>query len=219
MNANTAILLALAAAAGFGAVIVFKRRLRNKRTESMERAAGDLKLVFTPEGDDTAMSEHAALHLFSQGRSRKIGNLMRGTARDLNVAIFDYRYTVGAGKNQHTWNQTVISLQLQGRNLPPFSMRPERVWHKLGSMMGYQDIDFESNPVFSKKYLLRGPDDAAIRSVFTNRVLMFFEEEPGLCVEADGRKLIVYRHSARIKPEALRAFMEKGLRVAALFQR
>jgi len=85
--------------------------------------------------------------------------------------------------------------------------------------MGYQDIDFEISPGFSKKYLLRGPDDAAIRSVFTSRALIFFESEPGLCVEADGRKLIVYRHSVRVKPELIRESVEKGVQVACLFQR
>ena len=219
MNTSFAILLAIAAAAVVGAGLFFRHRMQKKRAEALARVAGELKLVFTPEGDETVMSEHAALHLFLQGRSKKIRNLIRGTVRGLNVSIFDYQYTVGAGKHQHTWSQTVISLQPQGRNLPAFTMRPENVFHKLGSMMGYQDIDFESNPVFSKKYLLRGPDDAAIRSVFTSRVLMFFESEPGLCVEADGRKLIVYRHSVRAKPEILRESVEKGIQIAGLFQR
>jgi hypothetical protein len=219
MNTNIAILLVLVGAAGVGAVIFLNHRSQKKRAEAMVRIAGELKLVFTPEGDETVMSEHAAFHLFSQGRSRKIRNLIRGAVRDLNTSIFDYQYTVGAGKHQQTHSQTVISLQLQGRNLPAFTMRPENVFHKLGSMMGYQDIDFESNPVFSKKYLLRGRDDAAIRSIFTSRVLMFFESEPGLCVEADGRKLIVYRHSVRVKPEVLRESVEKSTQVAGLFQR
>ncbi|MCX5752283.1 MAG: hypothetical protein NTW97_01420 [Candidatus Krumholzibacteria bacterium] len=219
MNTNLAILLVLVAAALVGVVIFFNHRSQKKRAEAMARVAGDLKLAFAPEGDEAAMSEHAAFHLFLQGRSKKIRNLMRGTVRDSNIAIFDYQYTVGAGKHQHTWSQTVISLRPQGRNLPAFTMRPENVFHKLGSMMGYQDIDFESNPTFSKKYLLRGPDDAAIRSVFTSRVLMFFESEPGLCVEADGRTLIVYRHSVRVDPELLRESMEKGIQIAGLFQR
>jgi hypothetical protein len=219
MNTNIVILLAFVAAAGVGAVIFISHRLQKNRAEAMARIAGELRLVFAPEGDEAVMSEHAALHLFSQGRSKKIRNLLRGTVRDSNVAIFDYRYTVGGGKHQQTHDQTVISLQLQGRSLPAFSMRPEHVWHKLGSMMGYQDIDFDTNPVFSKQYLLRGPDDAAIRSVFTSRVLMFFESEPGLCVEADGRTLIVYRHSVRAKPEVLRESVEKGIQIAGLFQR
>lgn len=219
MSTNFVILLAIAAAAVVGAAIFFRYRMQKNRAEALARVAGELRLVFTPEGDETVMSEHSALHLFSQGHSKKIRNLMRGTVRDSNVAIFDYQYTVGGGKNQHTWSQTVISLQPHGRNLPAFTMRPENVFHKLGSMMGYQDIDFESNPVFSKMYLLRGLDDAAIRSVFTSRVLMFFESEPGLCVEADGRKLIVYRHSARAKPEVLRESVEKGVQIAGLFQR
>ena len=156
MNTNFAILLVLVAVSGVGAAIYFRHRLQKRRAEAMARIAGELKLVFTPEGDETVMSEHAAFHLFLQGRSKKIRNLLRGTVRDSNVSIFDYQYTVGAGKHQHTWIQTVISFQLQGRNLPAFTMRPENVFHKLGSMMGYQDIDFEISPVFSKKYLLRG---------------------------------------------------------------
>jgi hypothetical protein len=219
MNTNIAILLVLVGAAGVGAVIFLGYRSQKKRAEAMALIAGELRLAFTPEGDETVMSEHAAFHLFMQGRSRKIRNLLRGTVRESNIAIFDYQYTVGAGKHQQTHSQTVISLQLQGRNLPVFTMRPENVFHKLGSMMGYQDIDFESNPLFSKKYLLRGPDDAAIRGVFTSRVLMFFESEPGLCVEADGRKLIVYRHSVRVKPEILRESVEKSIQIAGLFQR
>lgn len=219
MNTSIAILLAVAAAAGVGAIIYFNYRSQRKRAEAMARIAGDLKLAFTSEGDETVMSEHAALHLFMQGRSRKVRNLIRGTVRDRHVSIFDYRYTVGGGKHQHTYSQTVVSLQPQGRNLPTFTMRPENVLHKLGSMMGYQDIDFEISPGFSKKYLLRGPDDAAIRGVFTSRVLTFFESEPGLCVEADGRKLIVYRHSVRVKPELLRESVEKSVRIAGLFER
>lgn len=219
MHQNMIILLVLCAAAVVGVVLFLSYRADRKRAEALARIAADLRLAFTAEGDETAMAEHAGLHLFSQGHSKKIRNLMRGAVRDSNVAVFDYRYTVGAGKNQHTWVQTVVSLRPQGRSLPAFSMRPEHVFHKLGSMMGYQDIDFETNPAFSKKYLLRGPDEAAVRNAFTGRVLMFFEADEGLCVEADGRTLIVYRHSKRIKPEALREFVEKGMRIAGLFQR
>jgi hypothetical protein len=219
MNTNTAIFIGLAGAAVAGAVIYLGRRGRAKRAEEMARVAAELRLAFVPEGDETTMAAHAGLHLFSHGHSKKVRNLMRGSVHDSSVSIFDYQYTVGGGKNQHRHRQTVISVQMEARNLPAFSMRPENIFHKLGSMMGYQDIDFESNPVFSKKYLLRGPDEAAVRSAFTSRVLQFFESEPGLSVEADGRTLIVYRHSSSVKPEALREFMETGMRIAGLFKR
>jgi len=219
MSPIVAPLIMLGIGTGIGMIFVFSRRLEKKRAEALVQVAGELRLVFTPGGDETLMSEHGAFHLFSQGHSKKIKNLMRGTVRDSNVALFDYEYTVGGGKHRHTWSQTVISLHLQGRMLPAFSMRPEQVWHKLGSMMGYQDIDFESNPDFSKKYLLRGRDEAAVRNIFTNRVLIFFESEPGLCVEAEARTLIVYRHSAKVKPEAFRGFVDKGIQVAGFFER
>jgi hypothetical protein len=219
VNTNIAIFLGLAGAAVAGTVVYLSRRGRMKRADEMARVAAELRLAFTPEGDETTMAAHAGLHLFSHGRSKKVRNLMRGSVHDSSVSIFDYQYTVGGGKNQHTYRQTVVSVQKEGRSLPAFSMRPENLFHKLGSMMGYQDIDFESNPVFSKKYLLRGPDEAAIRSAFTSRVLTFLEAGSGLCVEADGRTIIVFRHSSSVKPEALREFMETGIRIAGLFQR
>lgn len=219
MNTGIAVLVATVIVAGIGAIFFFCYRWQKKRTEALGQVAGELRLIFSPEGDETLMSELGTFHLFSQGHSKKIRNLMRGKVRDLNVAIFDYQYVDGYGKNSHTWSQTVISLQLEKSTLPSFSLRPENVLHKLVSLMGYQDIDFESNPDFSKKYLLRGRDEAAVRGLFRSWVLTFFEAEPGLWVEGEGNKLIVYRQSAQVNPEAIRAFLDKGLQILDGFQR
>jgi len=40
--------------------------------------------------------------------------------------------------------------------LPFFELKPENTFHKIGQVFGYQDIDFEAFPNFSKGYLLRG---------------------------------------------------------------
>ncbi len=117
--------------------------------------------------------------------------------------------------------QTVIWFRSPQLSLPSFVMRPEHVFHKIGSAFGYQDIDFDSNRTaadFSKKYLLRGADEHAIRSLFKNDVLDFFATHPGKPVlEGRGDRLILYRPGQLIRPENISVFLEEGLEVFRLF--
>ncbi len=56
---------------------------------------------------------------------------MRGTFEDVGVALFDYTYTVGGGKNRSTVRQMVICFELDGFVLPTFSLQPENMLHKV----------------------------------------------------------------------------------------
>ncbi len=132
---------------------------------------------------------------------------------DRKLAIFEYCYTTGGGKHAHSHLQTVISFQSPQLTLPEFSLRPEHMFHRIGEKMGMQDIDFESHPRFSKRYLLQGPDEEAIRRLFTAEVLEFFEAREGASVEASGDHFTFFRANNRVKPQRIRAFMEEGFDV------
>lgn len=189
-----------------------------KRTEQFKQAAEQLNLPFFPEGDDSLVTSLEHLHLFSRGRAKRIRNMMHGESNGVELAIFDYRYTVGHGKNARTYHQSVICFRSPMLCLTPFEMRPEHIFHKIGGLFGYQDIDFESHPKFSKIYLLRGGDAARVRELFTPAALTFFESRKKICVEGGGDQLVFYRRSVKIKPEATRGFMQEGLQTFALFR-
>jgi hypothetical protein len=206
--------ISLAIAIGFVSL-----RLEKKRTDAMEQAAREMGLSFYPKDDGSTLSSLLQFHLFSQGHAKKITSVMHGEVSDMEVRIFDYTYTTGSGKNAHTSRQTVICFRSPKLDLPSFSLRPENLFHKIGSLFGYQDIDFDTHPVFSKHYLLRGSDEEAIRDAFDEDVLAFYEEQDGFCTEGSGPTLIFYRAAQRAKPENIRAFMEKGFKVAGLFMK
>lgn len=199
-----------------GALWAYRRE--KKRTEEFAKIAQELGFEFSPYGDPALLKTLGDHHLFSQGHSRKLWNLMRGQAQGLEVILFDYQYVTGSGKHRHTWRHTVLCMQFEGGELPTFSLRPETVWHKIGSWFGYQDIDFESHPNFSRRYLLRGGDEAAIRRLFTDEVLAFYEEHPGLSTEGSGNRLVVYRHSRRITPADTRSLLEMGFKVLGVLR-
>ena len=199
-------------------LIVVAWYLGKKRTEELQAVAASLNLAFSKKADDSFVSSLSQFHLFSQGRYKKASNVMNGRANEIDVSIFDYQYTTGAGKYSNTWLQTVVLFRSSMLHLPQFTLRPEGLLDKIGSAFGSQDIDFDSHPTFSKQYLLRAADEQACGVVFTDSVLEYYDQRKGLSTEGDGDTLLFYRDSKRVPPADIRAFLEEGFGVFSLFK-
>ena len=199
------------------AIILLQFYQEQKRTEEMQVVAGRMGFSFLPEGDPALVGRLGRFRLFSQGRARKIRNVMRKEIDDVVVTLFDYRYTINSGKHNHRHDQTVLLLQSDRLRLPLFSLRPEGLLHKLAGSFGYQDIDFETHPIFSDAYLLRGDDEARVRAVFGEEVLNYYARHDRIWTEGEGQQLAVYRAGRRVQPGQMEDFMEQGLEVLNLF--
>jgi hypothetical protein len=142
-----------------------------------------------------------------------------GQLEGVKAALFDYQYSVGHGKHRSTFNQSVVYFEPPNLNLPFFSLRPERTFHKIISALGYQDIDFGNRPDFSKQYLLRGPDEQAVRNAFSDAVLSSYETNPGTCTDGGGNQLFIFRQGYRIAPLEAQSFISWASGVKNLFAR
>ena len=198
--------------------ILISRYYAQKRTEELQAVADSMGLSFSAKADDSFMSAVRHFHLFSQGRSKQALNVMSGSANDIDVAVFDYQYTTGGGKSSHTWKQTVVLLRSEMLALPNFTLRPENLFHKIGGALGYQDIDFDTHPTFSREYLLRSKDEQECRETFTVDVLGYYDQRPGLSTEGDGDSLLFFRGSKIVRPDDVPVFLKEGLRVLGLLQ-
>ena len=202
-----------------GSLILIFLRIGKKRTEQFALISAELKLNFFPKGTTSLFERLKPFHLFSKGWSRKIKNLMEGEANKVELAIFDYQYTTHGGQHPQTHRQSLLFIRSPKLNLPDFSLRPENVFHKIGSAFGDKDIDFETHPIFSKSYLLRGDNEAAIRGLFNNELLNFIQSQQKISIEGSSDQLIFYRHKNRVKPEEVESFMEEGFQVFDQFLR
>ena len=202
-----------------GSLILIFLRIGKKRTEQLALISAELKLNFFPKGSTSLFERLKPFHLFSKGWSRKIKNLMEGEANKVELAIFDYQYTTHGGQHPQTHRQSLLFIRSPKLNLPDFSLRPENVFHKIGSAFGDKDIDFETHPIFSKSYLLRGDNEAVIRGLFNNELLNFIQSQQKISIEGSSDQLIFYRHKNRVKPEEVESFMEKGFQVFDQFLR
>lgn len=189
-----------------------------RRREALQEVADSMGLAFLPAGDQKLLSALSLLPLFGKGRSRQMANLILGETDDVTMGVFDYRYTTGGGKNSQTHHQTVVYFQAPDLQLPNFEMKPQHFFHGIGKIFGYQDIDFETHPRFSKAFLLRGQDEDRIRARFTPEVLSALEQMPGISLEGQGQQLVLYRESKRSKPDKLQESIQEGFRVFALFR-
>jgi hypothetical protein len=198
---------------GFGALvvglIVLSVVMERKRRQKLALVADQLGLTFEPDKKSPATLGVAGCKLLSRGHARRAYNRMRGTVEDVDMLLFDYQFTTGSGKNSSTHSQTVAAFTFPGRTLPAFELHPEHFFNRIGAALGFDDIDFDTHPEFSKRYNLTGTDESAVRDLFTSAVLGYFEDqgEQHWSIEGFGHWLIVYRPGRRLKPDDWPQFM------------
>ena len=203
-----------------GLLFLHVRKLGEQRTKKFTDFAEQMGMEFSVEDEWDIGESLSAFDLFWEA---DITNVLSGDSEQLGygeefeVTVLECTYAIGEDAQV---NQTVIYFRSPQLNLPKFQLRPEEWHHKIGSKLGYQDIDFESHPTaveFSKKYLLRGKDEQKIRALFTDEVLAFFAGQDKICVEGFSSHLCFYRARKLIEPEDIPAFMKEGFEVFRLF--
>lgn len=199
--------------------IIYSRKKERERTLQLQQAASQLGWNFMPRAALDMIPGAERFALFSQGHSKQIKNMMYGEASGIKAAVFDYVYVTGYGKHQQTHYQSVVYLEPGNLVVPYFSLRPEGVLHKLFSVFGYQDIDFGQRPEFSRRYILRGQDEPAVRQTFNDRLLAFYENYPDTCTDAGGNQLFLFRGGYRFQPQEIQSYVGLGLNILNLLPR
>lgn len=182
-----------------------------KRTRELTAAAQQIGFTFVGNNWSGPSSQHKP-SLFQRTRGR-FSNVMTGSSGGLQVSLFDYAYQAG----KSAVSQTVAAFS-QDLPLPPFALRPENFFDRIGDAIVHNDIDFDSNPEFSKRYLLKSPDQAATRRLFTPSLLTYLEQfQSNWCIEGTGPTLIVYRGGRQVSPADVPVFLEETSRIARTF--
>lgn len=188
-----------------------------KRAQALQNFAQENGLEFAARDSGPAIDAQTAL--FDRGSARRFRNMMTGKWGGQEISAFDYQYTINTGKSSTTIVQTVAAFT---RQLPLawFELRPEGFLDRVGEVFVHRDIDFDSNPQFSRRYMLRGRDEDAVRTLFAPALLSYLEMLPAgdqLHVEGDGKTLFLYRSRVQVKVENMRAFLDEMSGIAGTF--
>jgi hypothetical protein len=143
----------------------------------------------------------------------KASNVIEFSSNKISWRIFDYAYNAGETQIKGT----AAHCQLEG-NMISFVLRRENILDKMGEKLGHKDINFDKNPIFSKKYFLKSPD-ARIRQLFCPELIRFFEQMQEPCIiEANDQEIIIFNFAfeekkilldsdLRIEPEKMIDFI------------
>jgi hypothetical protein len=202
---------------GFGiaaAVVIVALAVRQAKQRTRDLAALAQRMGFTFLGKNwrgPALSPNFKMSLLQRARGR-FSDCMIGQMGGFQISVFDHTY--GSGKSSVTQTMTCFS---QGAELPPFELRPENIFDKIGDVITHDDIDFDSNPEFSRRYHLRSPEETRIRMLFNPVLLGYLEQIPAdkkWHVEASGTSLIIYRHRWPAKAAEIPALLNETSAIA-----
>jgi hypothetical protein len=162
-----------------------------KRTQELTQLAPQLGFTFMGKAWSGPLLDPLHKTSLLQRTRGKFNNVMVGVTGGLEAIVFDYTYQ--AGKSSFT--QTIICFP-QKTALPPFHLKPEGLFDRIGDAFVHNDIDFDSHPVFSSRYTLKSPDEAGTRRLFTPSLLTSIEQIPverKWVIESNANHLFVYR--------------------------
>ena len=187
-----------------GGSILWARWVEKNRRNKLSEVAELLGLEYRPAGTGLLQGRLGGFALFNHGTDRRLTNVIEGDSGDVVIAIFDYQFTIGSGKQRSTERQSVIALSSPHLNCPQLALRPQRMLDWIGSVIGFQNIKFETHPTFSRLFVVQGPDEDAIRSFMSPDLLTFFESRQGYTLEASGNSMLFYRSKRRLKPDQIK---------------
>lgn len=195
----------------FATAIIISIVLDRKRTEAIKQLAATMGFDYREHPQTYLPDTIWQFDLFNKGRNRRLKHLIQGTQEEATISVSDYQYTTGTQKNRTTHNQTVVFIESDRLNLPNFLLIPENIFHKVGNVFGYKDIDFDSHPEFSSQYLLKGTDEESIRSLFHDGILNIYQRHPGTSTEGLDTLLIYYRKGQRFKPDQWQNLLNEAI--------
>jgi hypothetical protein len=195
-----------------------------KRAQGLRQVAAQLGLTFDLAPPGVPHPDLADLPLFKSAPQSRVRFLLHGTHAGGEVYVFDYAYWAHSG-SKVTRQQTVVAFPVRPATLPEFQLRPQRVLDRAVTALGGQDINFDDDPLFSEQFVLKGEDEAAVRTLFgprLRRTLMSSvdlarEGDRGLCVEGGGGWVIIYYTRQRIAPEHIPRFLDEARSLCAAF--
>jgi hypothetical protein len=189
-----------------------------RRLQEMEFVATKLNSSFRLKDDFGLRNMLMDFKLFRTGGSKGITNIIWNKSEELEWYVFDYKYVISTGNSARRISQTVFFMDSKKLGLPEFSMKPENLLHRIGTWLGWDDIDFMEYPKFSDQYFLKGENESFIRKSFDEGVLKLFSIEKGWWMEGLGYYLILYKKNKKLKTYQIVDFHKKMLYLYDLFK-
>lgn len=195
---------------------IFAYLQEKKRRDAFRALAERLGFSFKAK-DDTLDDRFRFLDKLRKGEGGQYAlNVMEGQYADFPVKAFDYHYetyTRGKNGNRQTHHHYFSAFILeQPRSFPELRIYPEGWASKLGQLIGFEDIDFESLE-FSKKFVVKSKEKKFAYDICHTRMMEFLLAHPTVQFEMESTAICL-TYDNRLTPEQI----EPNLKLLVAFR-
>jgi len=153
---------------------------------------------------DDACTQQFAGAPFGQGDHRRATNVLRGDFRGRPMVAFDYSYqTHSTDSNGHrsttTHRYAICALGLPA-SVPTFELTPEGFLGRVGTVLGIQDIELESED-FNRRFRVRCDDPKLAYDVLPPRTMEALLARPALHVRLRGADALCWEDGSHSPAE------------------
>ena len=140
-------------------------------------------------------------------------NVLSARYTELGVGwtISDITFDEGAFMATEIYNTTAEVIHLPFK-IPKFILEKEgffdKVFDRVMEISGQRDIDFKLFTKFSKKFLLKGEDEIAIRDFFNENLILFLEQKEIYHIESNGEALLLFKYLRPARAEEVTKMLD-----------
>ena len=200
-----------------GAIALYQHVRQRKRREALTEYCQIRGFTFEPKRPGGERRFRDVFEPFQQGQDNSWRNTISGAKNGAPFIAFEYVWTTGSGRSRRTHHRSGLIWESDAVSFPKFALAPEGWFSRLGEFFGLQDIDFTDAPEFSQAYRLTGPNESAIRQLFTPEIRQFLAATPDQHVTGGGRFLIWWFDSELPAADELDEWLERGDHVRRRF--
>jgi hypothetical protein len=201
--------------------VIYQYRNRNIRKAKFIQIANDCGMSNVEHLEKTVRNRLKSLDRFRNAPYGGFKNVLREKKGNVEILFFEcYRHQRKNSNSLEPWvREGIFCFNSTDLNLPLFSLHKALELQQLFlNTLGYEDINFENYPVFSKKYLLNSSDKIAVNKFFNKKLISFLEDLDGFNIEGCDTQLIVYRPNVRIDPQNFKQLKKEAYNIFKEFR-
>ena len=182
---------------------------KTKRQKNLELIADDFELTYKP----LKSRKVEFLENFIYFKTKKIEHIFNQlSAKKDPCRLFDITFSEGEFIAKEVVRSTMLFIKTS-KTLPAFTLDREGLLERLYVLAGYKDIDIKNHADFSKRFYLRGENENAIRSLFNDELVRFFESNAYYHIESSKSGVLIFSKERVASIKEIKALLDFGIRL------
>ncbi len=184
-----------------------KKGVLTKRQKSLQKIGSELDWNYLPLQED----EITVLPTFGYFKTRHI-NKVYNILTNNQCSLFDVEFSEGEMIAKQVIRASMFYIKLD-KEIPDFTLDKEGVFEYIYHFAGFNDIEIDNHPDFSKRFYLSGKNQDKIKELFTDELVLFFESNPYYHIESSNHGLLILGKERLAGVKEIKAMADFGIRL------